>query len=222
MSSIPTHLGFIVDGNRRWAKERGLPTLKGHEKGMNLVEEIAEACFNRGIKYASFYVFSTENWERSAEEVDYLMNMVTLNVKRMVKRCLKNNVRLVIIGSLSRLSKNVLSAIKLAENDTKDCTGGTLGLCFNYGGRQEIIDAANKIKGEITEDNLSAAIYHPEIPNVDMVIRTSGEQRTSGFMLWRAAYAEFLFLDKYWPDITIANLDDILAEYSRRNRRFGK
>lgn len=222
MNTAPNHLGFIVDGNRRWAKSRHLPTIQGHAKGLDVVEEITEACFDRGVKFVSCYIFSNENWSRSAEEVSYLMKMVTLNVKRLVKRCLKNNIRLVILGSRERLSAAVLKAIETAEQDTADCDRGTLGLCFNYGGRLEIVDAARSIQGEITEEKLSAALYHPEMPDIDMIVRTSGEQRISGFMLWRAAYAELLFLDKYWPDLTLIDLDDILAEYNNRNRRFGK
>lgn len=219
---LPTHIGFIVDGNRRWAKQQGLPTLEGHKKGLDLVEAVAEKCFNDGIKYASFYIFSTENWERSTEEVNYLMKMVVINVKRLVKRCLKNDVRIAILGTRDRLSRDVLEAVESAEVDTKDCKKGILGICFNYGGRREIIDAANSIKGKVTEENLSAALYHPEMPDLDMLVRTSGEQRISGFMLWRAAYAELLFVDKYWPDITMPDLDDFYAEYAHRNRRFGK
>ncbi|MDR3297774.1 MAG: di-trans,poly-cis-decaprenylcistransferase [Candidatus Nomurabacteria bacterium] len=219
---IPTHLGFIVDGNRRWAKERGLPTLEGHRKGMDLVEKVAEKCFKAGVRHASFYVFSTENWERSTEEVSYLMKMVTASVKRLVKRCLKNDVKLIILGSRNRLDEEIIDAIKMAESDTVECQGGTLGLCFNYGGRQEIIDAANAVEGKITEEKLSSALYHPEIPDLDMIVRTSGEQRISGFMLWRAAYSELLFVNKYWPEITMPDINSILKEYARRNRRFGK
>ena len=220
--NIPTHLGFVIDGNRRWAKERGLTSLEGHKKGISVVETIAEECPKRGIKYTSFYVFSTENWDRSAEEIAYLMKLITINVKRLVKRCLKNNTKLVILGSHNRLSKEVIAATKTAEQDTKACTGCTICLCFNYGGRQEIIDAANKIKGKVTADNFAAALYHPEIPDVDMIVRTSGEQRLSGFMLWRSAYSEFLSLKKHWPDFTPSDLTTVLAEYARRNRRFGK
>lgn len=219
---IPNHVAFIVDGNRRWAKLHNFPTLEGHKKGLNTVERVAEKCFNQGIKFASFYIFSTENWQRTQEEVGYLMKMVLLNVKRLVKNCLSSDTKIVILGSRNRLTPDVIKALDMAESTTKDCQKGTLGICFNYGGRQEIIDAANQITGEITEKNLSASLYHPEIPDVDMIVRTSGEQRISGFMLWRAAYAEFLFIDKYWPDLTMTDVDDILAEYARRNRRFGK
>ena len=222
MSNLPNHIGFIVDGNRRWAKERGLSTLEGHKKGLDLVEEVAEKCFNDGVKYASFYIFSTENWERSTEEVSYLMKMVILNVKRLVKRCLKNDVRIAILGSRERLSDEVLEAVDSAEIDTKDCKKGVLGICFNYGGRKEIVDAVNRINGEITENSITDSLYHPEIPDLDMLVRTSGEQRISGFMLWRSAYAELLFIDKYWPDMTMGDVDELYAEYERRNRRFGK
>lgn len=225
--NIPIHLGFIVDGNRRWAKERGLPTLEGHRKGLSKVEEVAEECFDKGVKFASFYIFSTENWERSEEEVGYLMKMVLSNVKRLAKKMLKNNIKLCILGGRDRLSEEVLAAVDEAEEQTKDCTRGTMGVCFNYGGRDEIARAVNRFinkdkKNEITEDDISKYLDCPEIPNCDMIVRTSGEERISGFMLWRAAYSEFLFLDKNWPDMEKVDVDGILEEYANRTRRFGK
>ena len=220
--SIPLHLAFIVDGNRRWARERGLPTLEGHKKGLSLLEEVAMECFNRGVKYVSFYVFSTENWGRAEEEVSYLMRLVILNVKRLVKRCLENNVKIAVLGSREKVSDEVLVALDMAEDKTKNCSGGVLGVCFNYGGRKEIVEAVNKISGEITEEKISAALYHPEIPDCDMIVRTSGEQRLSGFMLWRAAYAELLFLEQYWPELSASTVGEILEEFAQRNRRFGK
>jgi len=223
--NLPTHLGFIVDGNRRWAKSQGLPTLEGHRRGLDKVEEVAEECFNRGVKFASFYLFSTENWNRSAEEVKYLMKLVVMNVDRLAKKMLKNNVRLVILGSRERVDESVLAAIDKAEEITAGCNGGTMGVCFNYGGRDELVRTIRKMteeKTEISEETIGKNLYHPEIPDCDMIIRTSGEQRISGFMLWRAAYAEFLFLDKMWPDMNRDDVGEILAEYARRNRRFGK
>ena len=196
--SIPLHLAFIVDGNRRWARERGLPTLEGHKKGLSLLEEVAMECFNRGVKY------------------------VILNVKRLVKRCLENNVKIAVLGSREKVSDEVLAALDMAEDKTKNCSGGVLGVCFNYGGRKEIVEAVNKISGEITEEKISAALYHPEIPDCDMIVRTSGEQRLSGFMLWRAAYAELLFLEQYWPELSVSTVGEILEEFAQRNRRFGK
>lgn len=219
---LPKHLGFIVDGNRRWARERGLPTLEGHRRGIDLVADIAEECHKQGVKIVSFYIFSTENWNRSKEEVDYLMDLVEKCLKKFIKKCLKNDTRIAILGTKERLSQNLVKAVEEAEEKTKHCKENILGLCFNYGGKQEIVDAANKIDGEVTIEKLEANLYHPEIPALDMVIRTSGEERISGFMLWRMAYAEMLFLDKKWPDMTKEDVPKILEEFVGRQRRFGK
>lgn len=219
---LPKHLGFIVDGNRRWARERGLPTLEGHRRGIDLVADIAEECHKQGVKIVSFYIFSTENWNRSKEEVDYLMDLVEKCLKKFIKKCLKNDTRIAILGTKERLGENLIKAVEEAEEKTKDCKENILGLCFNYGGKQEIVDATNKIDGEVTIEKLEANLYHPEIPALDMVIRTSGEERISGFMLWRMAYAEMLFLNKKWPDMTKEDVPKILEEFVGRQRRFGK
>lgn len=219
---LPKHLGFIVDGNRRWARERGLPTLEGHRRGIELVADIAEECHKQGVKIASFYIFSTENWNRSKEEVEYLMDLVEKCLKKFIKRCLKTDTKIAILGTKERLSDRLKEAVKEAEEKTRECKENILGLCFNYGGKQEIVDAANKIEGEVTIEKLEANLYHPEVPALDMVIRTSGEQRISGFMLWRMAYSEMLFLDKKWPDITREDVGLILKEFAGRQRRFGK
>lgn len=219
---LPKHLGFIVDGNRRWARERGLPTLEGHRRGIELVADIAEECHKQGVKIASFYIFSTENWNRSKEEVEYLMDLVEKCLKKFIKRCLKTDTKIAILGTKERLSDRLKEAVKEAEEKTRECKENILGLCFNYGGKQEIVDAANKIEGEVTIEKLEANLYHPEVPALDMVIRTSGEQRISGFMLWRMAYSEMLFLDKKWPDMAREDVGLILGEFAGRQRRFGK
>lgn len=219
---LPKHLGFIVDGNRRWARERGLPTLEGHRRGIELVADIAEECHKQGVKIVSFYIFSTENWNRSKEEVEYLMDLVEKCLKKFIKRCLKTDTKIAILGTKERLSDRLKEAVKEAEEKTRECKENILGLCFNYGGKQEIVDAANKIEGEVTIEKLEANLYHPEVPALDMVIRTSGEQRISGFMLWRMAYSEMLFLDKKWPDMTREDVGLILGEFAGRQRRFGK
>lgn len=219
---LPKHLGFIVDGNRRWARERGLPTLEGHRRGIELVADIAEECHKQGVKIVSFYIFSTENWNRSKEEVEYLMDLVEKCLKKFIKRCLKTDTKIAILGTKERLSDRLKEAVKEAEEKTRGCKENILGLCFNYGGKQEIVDAANKIEGEVTIEKLEANLYHPEVPALDMVIRTSGEQRISGFMLWRMAYSEMLFLDKKWPDMAREDVGLILGEFAGRQRRFGK
>lgn len=225
--ALPKHLGFIVDGNRRWARERNLPTLEGHRRGFNQVEKIAEASVEKGIEFTSFYLFSTENWGRSKEEVSYLMDLVRTNVVGLIKKFKKKNIRCVILGRPEPVDPDIWQKLMEAEKDTKDCTAGTICICFNYGGQQEIADAATKLitsghTGEVTIEDIASRIYHPEVPPVDMIIRTSGEERISGFMLWRAAYSEFLFLEKYFPDIKVSDLDNIVEEYNSRGRRFGK
>lgn len=220
------HLGFIVDGNRRWAKEQNLPTLKGHQEGLKKVELIIEELAKTGrVNFASFYLFSTENWNRTKEEVGYLMDLLLNKIIGLAQKMAKNNVKCVIIGSEQNVPDKVLAALKETENITKDCTGMTVGICFNYGGQLEIADAAKKLAesgAEFTVENLAKNLYHPEVPPCDMIVRTSGEERISGFMLWRAAYAEFFFLEKYWPDIDASDVEKIFAEYESRNRRFGK
>ncbi|MBR2658453.1 di-trans,poly-cis-decaprenylcistransferase [Candidatus Saccharibacteria bacterium] len=219
------HLGVICDGNRRWAKEKGLPTFKGHEKGLSVIEEMVDAADNAGIPFISFYVFSTENWNRTAEEVGYLMKLIEVKVMGLAKKMKARNGKMVILGSKKKVDPKLLSMLEKAEKITEDCTGITVGICFNYGGEQEIAEAATiaaEVDGEITPETIRKHLYHPEIPDVDMVVRTSGEERISGFMLWRSSYAEFFFMKKYFPDIVPEDMDVIIKEYEKRQRRFGK
>lgn len=219
------HLGVIADGNRRWAKERGLPTLEGHKKGLDRIKELVGAADRAGIKYITFYVFSTENWGRSGDEVSYIMKLAETRILKYAQELAENNARMLILGSKARISPKLASVMEEAERVTADCTGITVCFCFNYGGEQEIADAASiaaEVDGEITPETIRKHLYHPEVPNVDMVVRTSGEERTSGFMLWRSAYAEMMFTKKYFPDMEASDIDVILAEYEKRNRRFGK
>lgn len=229
MSDIiaPKHIGYIVDGNRRWAKERGLSTYEGHLAGYKTISKIALASFDAGVKYVSAYIFSTENWKRSEEEVGKLMGLVMRLVTTDLSELEKNNIKLVILGSRDNLSDSVKKAVDKAVLKTANNTAGTLALCFNYGGHQEIIDAVKKIvqsgasADEVNIDLIEQNLYGPEIPPVDLVVRTSGEQRISNFMLWRIAYSEMMFLDKYWPDMTESDVADIINEYNSRSRRFG-
>ena len=219
------HLGVICDGNRRWAKEKGLPTFKGHEKGLSVIEEMVDAADNAGIPFISFYVFSTENWNRTAEEVGYLMKLIEIKVMGLAKKMKARNGKMVILGSKKKVDPKLMAMLEKAEKITEDCTGITVGICFNYGGEQEIAEAATiaaEVDGEITPTTIRKHLYHPEIPDVDMVVRTSGEERISGFMLWRSSYAEFFFLKKYFPDIVPEDMDMIIKEYENRHRRFGK
>ena len=219
------HLGVIADGNRRWAKERGLPTIEGHRRGLDSIEQMVIGARDAGIKYITFYVFSTENWGRSKDEVSYIMKLAETRILKYAEKLKKNNSKMIILGSKKNVPPKLASAIEEAEKLTADCTGITVCFCFNYGGEQEIADAAtiaSETDGEITPDTIRKHLYHPEIPNIDMVVRTSGEERISGFMLWRASYAEFYFIKKYFPEMGYDDIKIILEEYEKRNRRFGK
>lgn len=228
MSNIPQHVGFIVDGNRRWAKEHGLPKYEGHLAGYNALKDILLETLSRGVKYASAYVFSTENWKRSEEEVGHLMGLLLKVLEVDVPIFVENNVRLRVIGSRNGLPEAILKAIDRAEDITKDLENGELLLCLNYGGQLEIADAVKEIirsgvsAGDVTPELISQNIYAPEVPPCDIIVRTSGEQRLSNFMLWRSAYSELHFIDKNWPDMRTEDVDNILEEYARRNRRLGK
>ncbi len=224
---VPVHIGFILDGNRRWAVSEGLPTLEGHKQGYENLKNISSHAFKQGVKFVSAFVFSTENWKRSEEEVTYLMNLVLWMAKHKVKELDKQNIKVQFLGERDKLSSAVLEAMGDVEKRTQDNTGGTLILCLNYGGQQEIVGAVNAIltanphASSITTKDIEAHLYHPEIPPIDLIIRTSGEQRLSNFMLWRAAYSELYFIDKHWPALSTEDLDEALDEFARRNRRFG-
>lgn len=227
-STIPKHIGFILDGNRRWAKKHGLPVYEGHLAGYNTLQEIAKDIFNAGIEYMTVYAFSTENWKRSEDEVRKLMGLVLKSLISDLPIFHKNNIRLRILGSRERLDVKILKAIDDAETETANNTRGTLAICFNYGGQLEIVDAVKKIiqngvsAENVTPELIEQNLYVPEIPPMDLVVRTSGEHRLSNFMLWRSAYSEIIFVEKLWPDMTKDDVDEILNEYSNRSRRFGK
>jgi undecaprenyl diphosphate synthase len=226
--SIPNHLGLILDGNRRWAKSQNLSALQGHKKGYDNLKTIGMYAFDLGVNYVSAYIFSLENWNRSKQEVDYLMRLAYRMITKDIDEFNHNGIRVVWLGGKERISKKLLNAIYAAEEKTKNNKKGTLCICFNYSGYQEIVDAFHKIIDKkipkeridvkLIEDNL----YGENIPQIDFVIRTSGEQRISNFMLWRINYAELFFTKKYWPAFTKKDLDDAFVEYSNRERRFGK
>jgi len=226
--TIPRHIGIILDGNRRWAKKYGLPAYEGHLAGHDRVQEVALAAFNSGVEFVSMYAFSTENWKRSQEEVDKLMGLVLKSLTSDVPIMNKNNIKLRVIGSRENLSNRIIKAIDSAEASTQNNTGGTLVLCFNYGGQLEIVDAVKKIiqsgvgADKVDTDLISRNIYGPEIPPIDIVVRTGGEHRISNFMLWRISYSELMFVDKFWPDMTKDDVKVIIDEYSKRSRRIGK
>jgi len=227
-STIPTHLGLILDGNRRWARAQGLPQLEGHRRGYEKLHEIVVAAADRGIRYISAYVFSTENWTRTQEEVDYLMDLVVWVANHEIDKFVLDGLRLVFAGSRQRLSSKVLRAVEDAERRTADNTRAVALLCLNYGGHTEIAEGvarmvADRVKPEeVTPEKIDQYLYHPEVPPVDLIIRTSGEQRLSGYMLWRADYAELYFTDVPWPAFTVEDLDAALEDYANRQRRYGK
>lgn len=226
-TNAPEHISIILDGNRRWAKERGLPTFEGHKKGYENLKIIAESAFEKGIKYVSAFCFSTENWNRSKEEVGYLIDLARQVIRRDAEKLGKQGVRIIFMGEENGLPEDLAQNGRKLTQKTKNNTKGTLIICFNYGGMQEVAQAVRKIinngvtESEITPELISRNLYFPEVPPVDLLIRTSGEQRISNFMLWRAAYAEFYFIKKHWPDFTTKDLDFALNEYASRNRRFG-
>lgn len=224
--TLPVHLGIIMDGNRRWAKAAGLPTLQGHQRGLEVFKDIVLATFDRGVPFISAFVFSTENWQRTQEEVSYLMGLVSKGISKHLKTFDEAGIKLLMLGSRQGVDAKVLKQIDQAIAKTSHNSRGTLGLCFNYGGQEEIVAAAQKLldKGEkeLTADKLQAELYAPQMPPIDLIIRTSGEQRLSGFMLWRAAYSELYFSAKHWPDFTAGDVDIALADYAQRQRRFGQ
>ena len=224
---LPTHLGFIIDGNRRWAKKHGLPTYEGHLAGYNALKEVIYAAVDRGVQVVSVYTFSTENWKRAEKEVAYLLKLTVRLVQTDLHELVERGIRFRHIGSKAGLPDKVVEALNKAEDETRDFTNGTVCACFNYGGQLEIVDAVKQcvLDGlsaeQIDEQAVANRLYAPEIPPVDMVVRTSGEQRLSNFMLWRVAYSELLFLDKLWPEMVEHDVDEVLAEYARRERRYG-
>jgi undecaprenyl diphosphate synthase len=222
--SIPSHIGIILDGNRRWAKIRGKTAQAGHRKGYQTLKDITDIAFDKGINYVSAYIFSTENWKRTSDEVGFLMDLALRMVVNDLQEIQDKNIRVVWLGSTERVSEKLQKALKNAVEATKNNTRGTLALCFNYGGQQEIAEAAQAIcatNQPITIESISSHLYGADVPPIDLVIRTSGEHRMSNFMLWRAAYSELYFTDVLWPDFSEADLDKAIEDYSQRHRRFG-
>ncbi len=226
-STIPLHIAIVPDGNRRWAKARHLPTLFGHKKGVDVFEDVCYAALDRGVKTMTFWAFSTENWERSKREVQYLLKLFEEVFTTRLEKIHRENIRLVVSGRTWEFPKRLQAAIQNAVEKTKQNTRGIVHLCLNYGGRAEIVDTVKKIvknhtaPDKITEDTISKNLYAPGLPEPDLIIRTSGEQRLSGYLLWEAEYAEFLFVKKHWPDFNRQDLQEAIEEYQRRQRRFG-
>ena len=229
---VPTHIGIIMDGNRRWAKEKGLIPSLGHKEGADNLIKIAENCTEFGIKYLTVFAFSTENWKRSTEEVDYLMDLFVSSLKSFKKRSNEKNYRVQLTGDINGLSAELQKEILEVEELTKNNKGLTINFAINYGGRAEILNAvkliANEYKNgniqldEINEDLFNKYVQTKNSPDPDLIIRTGGEQRLSGFLIWQSAYSEFYFVDTYWPDFGKEELRRAIIEYSNRKRNFGK
>jgi len=219
---IPVHVALICDGNRRWAREKNLPTLKGHQKGFEQTIKIAKKARKMGVKIFTLWAFSTENWDRTKEEINYLMNLYEKMIDKYIKEALKEKIRLIHLGRKDRLRSSLLKKICEAEEKTKNFTKHYLCIGLDYGGRDEILRAINKVPEnfKLIEKQLDTK----DLPqsDVDLIIRTGGEQRLSGFMLWQGAYAEYIFVKKYLPDFTENDFEKCIEEYSKRQRRFGK
>ncbi|GGG24231.1 isoprenyl transferase 2 [Chelatococcus composti] len=228
---LPTHVAIIMDGNGRWAQKRHLPRAEGHRRGVEAVRRTVRAAAARGIRYLTIYSFSSENWRRPASEIADLMNLLKLFVRRDLAELHRANVRVRIIGERADLQPDITALLEEAESVTRDNTGLTLVVAFNYGSRQEIVRAARRIAEDVLAGRLapeaidSAAVAArldlAGVPDPDLIIRTSGEQRLSNFLLWQAAYAELVFLPVLWPDFDEATFDEALAEFARRERRYG-
>lgn len=225
--TVPQHVGFILDGNRRWAKKHGVPPWEGHMAGYNVLKDIIDAVSDVGVRYISFYSWSTENWTRAEDEVQAVMKLIRRLFKSDINELVKRDYKLVVLGGREKLPQDISEMIDAAETASSSGNRATLVMCFNYGGQQEIARAAGRMiadgvdGGSVTPEKFAQYLDHPEIPECDLIVRTSGEQRLSNFMLWRSAYSEFIFLDKFWPDMRAGDVTDILEEYNRRNRRHG-
>ncbi|MBQ9267276.1 MAG: isoprenyl transferase [Clostridia bacterium] len=229
---IPNHIAMIMDGNRRWARKRGLPTQIGHSEGAKTMQNIAEYLEELGVKYMTVYAFSTENWKRSKEEVDYLMQLLEKYIREFDKKIKGRNIRLKLVGDIEPLPKGLQEGIREIEERTKNNTGLTVNVAINYGGRAEIVNATKKIAEEvsvgalepkdITEELFSTYVYTAGMPDPDLVIRTGGEIRSSGFLTWQSVYSEFYYTECLWPDFGKKELDKAIAEYNNRKRNFGK
>jgi undecaprenyl diphosphate synthase len=228
---IPVHLGVIMDGNGRWAKARGKLRTEGHIEGVKSLRNLVELCINYGVAHLTVFSFSSENWSRPKEEVAFIFNLLRRFVASELQRLIRNNVRVRIIGDRIGLEPSLVRLIDDVEAKTRDNTGLVLIVAFNYGGKAEIAEATRRIAVEvaagrlapddITEDTIAAALYTAGIPDPDLIIRTSGEQRISNFLLWQAAYSEFVFVDEYWPDFGEESFVKVLEAFSLRDRRFG-
>lgn len=234
--TIPKHIAIIMDGNGRWAKEKGKIRLEGHRAGATNIEKIIECCIKKGVKYLTVYAFSTENWKRPEAEVKGLMELFSKFLDAKKKSLKKQGVKLLVTGAKEGISEKLLKKIRETEKFLEDCENIVFNISFNYGGRREIVDAVSKLVNEkllettlsdkektikITEEEFSKYMYRPEIPDPELVIRTSGEFRISNFLLWEIAYSEFYVTETYWPDFDENELDKAILSFNKRDRRYG-
>lgn len=230
-NNIPTHVAIIMDGNRRWARKRNIDYRLGHKEGAKTLEKIVRYAKKAGIKYITVYAFSTENWKRTSEEVSALMLLLKTYLDDYGKRADTENIKVKVLGDITALTPGLQKSIKKCEERTKDNDGIYFSICINYGGRDEIVHAVKNIAqdvkdgkieiDDINEELMNNYLYTKEIPDPDLIIRTSGELRTSGFLTWQSVYSEYLFMDKYWPDFSEDDIDFAIEEYQKRNRKFG-
>ena len=228
---LPLHIGIIMDGNRRWAKSKGKMASEGHKVGADTLDKMLHYANKIGIKYLTVYAFSTENWKRAENEVSVIMKLLKKYIDDFLGGMDDENIKVNILGDISKLNKNLQKSLNETIEKTKNNTGLTFNIAFNYGGRDEIVRAVKKIThkvllGEITEDDIteeliSENLYTKNMPDPDLIIRTSGELRLSGFLIWQSAYSELYFVEKNWPEFTEKDLYEAIEEYKRRNRRFG-
>jgi len=225
MQNRLNHLAIIMDGNGRWAQNRGLSRIEGHKKGADTVRNITIFCSQNDVRYLTLYAFSTENWKRPKEEVDFLMKLFYVYLKQELKTYLKYKIRFKVIGNKEGLSKKLQNTIQFVEDKTKHFEGLTQVLAINYGSRDEIIRAVQKLNEkdiEINEENFNNCLDTADMPDVDLLVRTSGEIRLSNYLLWQLAYAEMHFTNTYFPDFNSSELEEIIIDFQHRNRRFGK
>lgn len=222
------HIAIIMDGNRRWAKEKFLPSAVGHQKGVESLKNTMRLFDDFGIKYLTVYAFSTENWNRKKEEVEFLMGLLAKTLSNELDEMHKENVKIRFIGDVEKLNENLIEIVRNAQEKTKDNTGVNLNIAFNYGSRDEIVNAMKAIVKEgisfeeITEETISKHLYTKDIPDPDLLIRTGGEKRISNYLLWQLAYSELYVTDAFWPDFDKEQLIEAVLEFEKRNRRFGK
>lgn len=221
------HIAIIMDGNRRWAKENNLPSAMGHKKGVDSLKTAVKSCHKFGVKYLTVYAFSTENWNRKPEEVNFLMDLLALTIKNELKELHENDVVINFIGDLTKLNSKLQKILNNAMDTTRNNTGVNLQIAFNYGSRDEIVNAVKNVvrlgykEHEITEELLNENLYTSSIPDPDLLIRTGGEMRVSNYLLWQIAYAEFLVTPKFWPDFDEGAMSDSIIEFANRQRRYG-